>query len=165
MSKDFWTIHRKIKESQRPKIHIDQISNLFIREKLCSANLCTYMIIIFQRKYLGKSMLIMMMSTLLALLAWTFKIPLHHMWVVPHLASWPEARKAIHSSNLSLVSSWEKREKIGRKNHETKCFFAIKPAQIIWDVLTPPKVFRVRANSKSKSLTRQLSLNFHKTRF
>ena len=47
------------------------------------ASLCTYMIIIFQRKYLGKSMLIMMMSTLLALLAWTFKIPLHHMWVVP----------------------------------------------------------------------------------
>jgi hypothetical protein len=69
MSKDFWTIHRKIKESKRLKIIIDQISNLIIREKLYSASLCTYMIIIFQRKYLGKSMLIMMMSTLLALLA------------------------------------------------------------------------------------------------
>ena len=83
MSEDFWTIHKKIEESKRPKINIDQISNLTIREKLYSASLCTYMIIIFQRKYLGKSMLIMMMSTLLALLAWTFKIPLHHMWVVP----------------------------------------------------------------------------------
>ena len=83
-----------------------------------------------------------------------------------HQASWQEARKAIHSSNLLLVSScWEKREKIGRKNHETKCFFAVKPVQIIWEVLTPPKVFRMRANSKSKTLTRQLSLNFHKSSF
>jgi hypothetical protein len=69
MSEDFWTIHRKMKESKTPKINIDQISNLIIREKLYSASLSTYMIIIFQRKYLGKSMLIMMMSTLLALLA------------------------------------------------------------------------------------------------
>ena len=89
-----------------------------------------------------------------------------YVYLCPHLASWQEARKAIHSSNLLLVSScWEKREKIGRKNHETKCFFAVKPVQIIWEVLTPPKVFRVRANSESKSLSRQLSLNFHNTHF
>ena len=80
---DIWSLFIFGLSTERLKINIDQITTLIIREKLYSASLCTYMIIIFQRKYLGKSMLIMMMSTLLALLAWTFKIPLHHMWVVP----------------------------------------------------------------------------------
>ena len=71
----------------------------------------TYIIIIFQRKYLGKSMLIMMMSTLLALLAWTFKIPLHHMWVVPTSSELAGSKKN-HSSNLLPVSSWEKKRKL-----------------------------------------------------
>lgn len=124
------------------------------------------MIIIFQRKYLGKSMLIMMMSTLLALLAWTFKIPLHHMWVVPPSSELAGSKKS-HPffKPFTCLLLRKKRKDWEKKTHETKCFFAIKSVQIIWEVLTPPKVFRVRANSKSKSLTRQLSLNFHKTRF
>ena len=74
------------------------------------ASLCTYMIIIFQRKYLGKSMLIMMMSTLLALLAWTFKIPLHHMWVVPTLESVQDflikldMKPCVHLVEISIFS-------------------------------------------------------------
>ena len=124
------------------------------------------MIIIFQRKYLGKSMLIMMMSTLLALLAWTFKIPLHHMWVVPPSSELAGSKKS-HPffKPFTCLLLLRKKRKDWEKKPRNQVFFAIKPVQIIWEVLTPPKVFRVRANSKSKSLTRKLSLNFHNTRF
>ena len=112
---------RKIKESKRPKKNTDNTSNLIIREKLayvpiwssffkgnilanpCSSWWCQH----YLRYWLELSKSLFIICGL-----------------YPHLASWQEARKAIHSSNLLLVSSWEKREKIGRKKkHETKCFF------------------------------------------
>ena len=63
-----------------------------------------------------------------------------YVYLCPHLASWQEARKAIHSSNLLLVSSWEKKRKDWEKKKPRNqvVFFAIKPVQIIWEVLTPP---------------------------
>ena len=88
------------------------------------------------------------------------------MWVVPPSSELAGSKKS-HPffKPFTCLLLRKKRKDWEKKTHETKCFFAIKSVQIIWEVLTPPKVFRVRANSKSKSLTRQLSLNFHKTRF
>ena len=87
------------------------------------------------------------------------------MWVVPTSSELAGSKKS-HPffKPFTCLLLRKKRKDWEKKNHETKCFFAIKPGQIIWEALTPPKVFCVRANSKSKSLTRQLSLNFHKTR-
>ena len=128
---------RKIKESKRPKKKYWQYIQPNYSRK---ASLCTYMIIIFQRKYLGKSMLIMMMSTLLALLAWNFKIPLHHMWVVPtssELAGSKKSHPFFKPFTCLLLRKKEKR--LGEKKTRNQVFFfAIKPVQIIWEVLTPP---------------------------
>ena len=160
MPEDFWTIHKKIEESKRPKINIDQISNLIFREKLHSASLCTYMIIIFQRKYLGKSMLIMMMSTLLALLAWTFKIPLHHMWVVPTSSELAGSKKSHPFFKPFTCLLLRKKRKDWEKKPRNQVFFCHQTCTDNLGSFNSTQSFPRESKFKVKISTKVIKFNF-----
>ena len=114
----------RLKNQKDQKINIEQISNLIIQEKLYTA--LAYVPIwssFFKGNILANPCSSWWCQHYLRYWLELSKSLFIICGLYPHLASWQEARKAIHSSNLLLVSSWEKREKIGRKNPRNQVFF------------------------------------------